>query len=308
MTKKPAPAPTAARSRKPPEPEPKKPAAAAARTKSNVPAIAQTAGLPATLRDRAVKDAGRGLSSAADDNLIPLIYCLTVNSPQASAKNPAYIEGARPGDLWLRGAQVPIIAAADEADSGAEFQPAYFGKEWLEWLPNRGGFAGRHPWNEGIPPSGARRIPNPERKGRLKWVLGENDLVESRFFAGHVRPLGDEEAHWLPYIIPFKGTGHTVARQWMNDANNLFLAGGSRPDPLWLHRYQILTQWKQNDAGEWYIPLVNYLGPIASEEHYERGERMNSAFSSGALQAAVDEDLAQQADHPAAAGTDPEEI
>lgn len=266
--------------KEPPRKEPPRKEPPPQRGRAQVPAVRREGGLPAALRERAKSDAGKGSSSLAEDNLIPLVYVLQSNSPQAQERNPAHIEGASAGSIWLRGADDPII----DGEEGAMFQPCYFGKEWLEWLPNRGGFVGRHDKR----PREAVQVEDPQRKGRMLWRLPNgNDVVETRFYAGYIWRPGEERA--LPYIVPFKGTGHSVARGFMNQINAKFEAGGERPDPSWLHVYQLTTTYRENDAGNWFLLQVGYVGPVTSEEEYDRGAKLNAAFASGAVKAQVDE-------------------
>lgn len=296
--KKPAPAPArAAPARRSPEQEARTRAPARPAPAQALSTAPRSAGLPAALRERAREHLGEGLSGAMEDNLVPLVYFLQPLSPAASPNNPAYVDGARPGDLWLRGADDPII----DGEAGAEFQPCYFGKEVLEWLPNRGGLVGRHK----IMPADAVQVENPQSKGRFVWKSRSgNELVESRFYAGFIRPLTETgDARWLPYILPFKGTGHQAGRELMSEGNKKFDAGGPEPDPIYLHRYRISTFWRKNDKGEWHQPKVEYLGPIATEDEFERGMRTHVAFRSGALKAQVDRD-----EQAPAGGSDPEDI
>ena len=73
----------------------------------------QKPALPAALADMMEKDAGKGVSTAQEDNLVPLIYVLQANSPQVNKRDERYIEGAEPGDFWLRNAPQPIVKGAE---------------------------------------------------------------------------------------------------------------------------------------------------------------------------------------------------
>src|SRR6202035_3091033 len=68
---------------------------------TNVTAL-RPGGPPAALADRMKADAGRGVSTAQEDNQVPLIYVLQPLSPQVDKRSEQYVEGAEPGDLWLR--------------------------------------------------------------------------------------------------------------------------------------------------------------------------------------------------------------
>src|SRR4051794_39468649 len=102
------------------------------RSQNKAVATSATSGsVPAHLRNKG----GVGLSTDVSDNLIPLIYILQPLSPQVMKKNPAYIEGAEAGDIWLKGASDPIV----KGDDGIIFCPCAFWKNHTEWRPREQG-------------------------------------------------------------------------------------------------------------------------------------------------------------------------
>ena len=90
-------------------------AASAKKLEANELVVAEgtKSALPAALAAMMEKDAGKGVSTAQEDNLVPLIYVLQTNSPQVNKRDERYIEGAEPGDLWLRNAPQPIVKGAE---------------------------------------------------------------------------------------------------------------------------------------------------------------------------------------------------
>src|SRR3972149_2403505 len=64
-------------------------------------------------------DAGQGISTAPEDNLVPLIYVLQATSPAVKKGDPSRIDGAEAGDFWLRNSSEPIVRGED----GLLFQP-----------------------------------------------------------------------------------------------------------------------------------------------------------------------------------------
>src|SRR6516165_1233067 len=94
--------------------------------KSQVP-MTTGAPLPAELADLAVVDAGRGVSTKAEDAITPLITILQNNSPQCDKRGPEYVDGAEPGRFWLRNAVDPI---RDEIIA----IPCAMARVWMEWL------------------------------------------------------------------------------------------------------------------------------------------------------------------------------
>lgn len=231
------------------------------------------------------KDSGRGLSQDASDNLVPLLYVLQPLSPQVIKKNPKYIQGAEAGDLWLRGMAEPIVKCDENDDeSGLIFQPCHFYKEWVEWVPRKdgGGFVGRHAEK---PDEAVQKASDPEKPNRQSWKLGDNDLVETRYFAGLVHmPDGAR----VPYIIPFSSTGHSVAKGWMFQMNQKQLPNGGGRPPMFGLLYRLTTVMRSNTEGEWFVIQVDeHLAAdgtnfVQTTEDYQKGKQIFEAFDSGA--------------------------
>src|ERR1700744_6508473 len=89
---------------------------------TTVATTATGSSLPSFMSAKVHADAGKGVSTASEDNIVPLIYVLQSGSPQVKKNNPDYIEGAGEGDLWLRNAPTPII----DGLKGILVQPCYF--------------------------------------------------------------------------------------------------------------------------------------------------------------------------------------
>ena len=226
---------------------------------------------PAHLADRMRKDAGRGVSKDQSDNLIPLIYVLQGQSPQVNKRGPDFIEGAEPGDIWLRNSPKPIV----KGEVGFYFQSCFFSKDWVEWVPRTkgGGYAGRHDQR----PDDAVEKPDPENPAKMKWTRPNgNHVIETRYHAG----LGHmPDGGRLPYVIPISSTGHTVSRGWMFSLNSKQV--GDVTAPAFASLWHITTKQKSNAAGDWFSMNVVDAGWV-SEADYDLGSALAAAFESGA--------------------------
>lgn len=238
---------------------------------------------PAELEDLLGADAGRGTSSAAEDNLVPLLYILQPLSPQVLTDNSAYIDGAVAGDIWLKNASDPVVPG----NEGVYFQPCWMYKKIVEWVPRvrGGGFVMSHD----VMPEGAKqktRDPQNPKKVPGFMTPDGNELVDTRYEAGFVWRNGVP----MPYVIPFKSTGHAVSRGWMNKRNSLVHNGSIMPS--WSHVYQLTTLHSSNASGEWYKVQVGEpiaLWSLAGKEiaggdvakAYELGRNLNTAFQAG---------------------------
>lgn len=230
------------------------------------------------LMNRMGKSRGRGLSKSQSDNMIPLIYILQAQSPQVLKKNPAYVNGAEAGDIWLRNAADPII----KGDDGMVFQPCAYYKEWVEWVPrdDGGGFVGRFsvtkPEHENEPPVNDVEEYTDDESGVTRWKRKNgNELVFTRYHIGYVI-RGNQS---LPFVVPLTSTGHTFSKQWMFLMNSQQLPDGSIPDSF-ACCYRLKVVPKSNKKGDWFAYDVQLEGWV-DDEQYAKGELLAKAFESG---------------------------
>lgn len=228
--------------------------------------------VPAFMAERAKADAGKGTSQLADDNLVPMVYLLQSGSPQTKSRDPDYIPGAKEGDIWLKNSGLPPI----DGDVGMLFQPCFFAKNWVEWKPNRGGFAGAH---DERPAEAAEKEIEVEGKLRKVWMLPSGNLVnEVRSHIGRVfLPDGSK----MPYVIPMTGSQHTVSRGWMARMNTKTIAGIDGPAPSWACLYRLKVKGRKNDDGSWVVYDIYDEGWVQTAEDYEAGAKLHASFASG---------------------------
>jgi len=82
-----------------------------------------------------------------------------------------------------------------------------------------------------------------------KWIRPTNgtELIEYRYHAGLVH-LDNQR---LPYIIPFKSTGHTVSKNWMSALRKPFPDGSGR-SRSYHSKYLLTTVHRTNKKGQWF--------------------------------------------------------
>lgn len=212
------------------------------------------------------KGPARGVSTAQEDNLIPLIYVLQAQSPQVLKKNQAYIQGAEAGDIWLRNASEPII----KGETGMEFQPCFFSKDWVEWIPrdDGGGYVGRH----ATLPEDAKRIEDKKNPKKVRFTSPRGtEYVETRYHVGNVI-RGNK---LIPFVIPLSSTGHNFSKQWM------FMMNGHDGADSFARKYRLFTKGLSNQQGDWFGWDVEDLGWV-DERTYKAGEALFTAFAQGA--------------------------
>lgn len=237
--------------------------------------------LPATtqLDDMMREDAGRGVSRDAADNLVPQIKVMQPLSPEIENNQ------GNPGDFLLEGKFV-------SGSIGIWFQPCAFIQMWLEFQPlvQGGGFVASHVFTtEDVLPAGASKVDR--FKVRMK---NGNEVIHYRQLAGIVW----DKSIPLEYVIAFKSTGHTIAREWNTRAGRLNRFTDGTPRALFAHVYHLTTSRRENAQGKWYVIDVGQgllLGsPEATEligdgrRAYQIGRSLASAFETGEKAAKVE--------------------
>lgn len=255
--------------------------------------VAMAGVMPSFMEEQARADQGKGVSTDQADNLVPLIYVLQANSPQVSRHKPeVYVQGAEPGDIWLKGAPSPIVKGGPD-EAGLLFQPCWFGKCVNEWIPRNadgsgGGFIARH----ATMPADAQEVlipgDKPGDKPRRKMMNQDrsHEYMETREHAG----FAITEAGPIPYIIALSSTGHQTSREWMPLMNRKVTPGGIKA-PSWAALYRITSRLRVRGNQNWFMLQVADAGPKGTAmwvdlEGYQRGKTLYEAFASGTKQAA----------------------
>lgn len=240
------------------------------------------------------QDSGRGVSTAAEDNIIPLIYILQAQSPQAMRQKQEYIKGAEAGNIWPRGTKILI----DGENDGLTVIPVAFSKWWMEWRPDRGGLVARHVYKATAEdkgrPVGTIWEQDPKDPSLGRWQHGDNDIVETR---EHV-VLALINGEWQGYVISMSGSNHTASRSWMGLLKGKKIPGGSARAASFSYVYTMTTIPKTNDKGDWFGWLVEdgfegsgeqtFVGDIdGGTELYVMARQLAKDFESGAKVADV---------------------
>lgn len=223
-------------------------------------------------------DSGKGLSTAVEDNIVPLIYILQSNSPQVQKKGENYVEGAEAGMIWFRGTKTVV-----SGDDGIPVVPVHWDKAWIEWLPDRGGFVARHKEK----PEDATQQTDPQNPKKKRWVRRNgNTVVETR---EHV--VIDLETFDRPmaFVIPMSGSGHGASRAWMTNMNTKFIPGTDIKAPSYGYIYRMKLQFRTNDQGDWFMWDVVDGGEdetplqLSDPTVYRMARQIQADFESGKL-------------------------
>ena len=260
----------------PPAPAPKKAEAPKTPEKTNLPAKTSTApGVPAHLAAKIAASEGRGVSTARDDNILPLVYVLQKGSPCVDERSEAFVPGAKPGELWVRGTEKVISGT-----KGWVVQPCAFLKCWIEWGAKRGdGFKARHP--ERPDEAEEKVVKDDQGRDQTVWAMPNgNVVVETR----EHYVLDGKDA----YCIPMTSTQHTVSRGWMSMMNQ-FRDDAGRPLDSFARKYLLTTIKREKDTNTWYVIKVADAGWVDTAEQYDTGAALYQAVMSGEKVADTDD-------------------
>lgn len=230
------------------------------------------AGVPAHLSSVIISDAGKGVSTAVEDNIVPLVRVLQPLSKALQKNNPDFIQGAMAGDILLKNSAKPLV----KGDEGFLFQPCYFAKAWVIRIPlaNGGGFVGQ----SNDLPKEAIGTPSTRNPSITEYKMPNgNEVIETRYHSGFVHLDGGTR---LPYVIPMSSTGHTASKNWMFLMSNKRIEG--KPAPSFASLYRLKTRDRSNASGTWSTWDISDAGWVQNEEDYLRGKALFEAFDNGA--------------------------
>lgn len=255
----------------PPKPAPGKAVVRGGASKDVVDAAAQE-----ELMKMMAGDSGKGVSTAIEDNVVPLIYILQALSPQVQKKKEEYIDGAEAGMIWFRGTKDVV-----PGEEGIPVVPCHFSKCWIEWQPNRGGFVARHDDR----PAAAVLTTDPENPKRKFWKMPSgNIVVETR---EHVVLVLDVFDRPMPFVIPMSGSGHGSSRAWMTLQNRKVVPGTDLKAPSFAYIYRMKLQFRTNADGDWFmwdiIDENDEPTMLTDPATYRLARQIESDFSTGKL-------------------------
>lgn len=237
---------------------------------------------------------GAGVSSAAEDNVIPLIYVLQDNSKFVKQGRADYVQGATPGQLLLRNAPQPLV----DGREGVPYQIAHKSKSFVEWVPRSagGGLVEKHAMliterdKDGKEtlrlPDGRKvnKVPHPENPKRTILKLDNgNEIVETRQWIGFM--LAGENP--IPYALNIKGADHTIERALNSQMGQIINPKTKKPYSVFRHIVRIRTVPRQNPMGSWY-GLEFIIERKANDDESLRGLQLFQAIERGEKQAAAD--------------------
>jgi hypothetical protein len=170
----------------------------------------------------------------SDAYAIPFLRILQSNSPQVNEDEESYIDGAKPGMFFntvsrkVYGKEVKVI-------------PIRYKRDFVEWRPDRGGFAGNH----GADPS---LLEECTRNERNQDVLPNGNVLQDT--RNHFVMIADSIEDG-PMVFSLTSTGIRHSKNWMSSMVALRLENGKKP-PMFYSIWELRTVINENDEGKWY--------------------------------------------------------
>ena len=249
----------------------------------------EVAAIDEDLKSMMEQDAGRGVSTKASDNVVPLIYLLQAQSPQCLRQHANYVspgvngeKGAIAGNLWFRGTKDLV----DGEGAGMLAQLCHFRVVWNEWGPERGdGLKARHDER----PEDAELVVDPKNDKKKKWVMPDtgNVVVETREHAVLIHGVYDSPS---PFIIAMSGSNHQPAKQWMTDIGRKRIPDTDKRASLWAFMWRIKTIPRTDGENNWFSYTIEDEEQMVDIGAYRLGRQLHDDFEKGLKKADVAED------------------
>jgi len=179
---------------------------------------------------------------------IPFIRVLQKLSPQLDKRKPEYIAEAEEGMFFntitheVYGNEIEVVVGK-------------FEQIFIEWRPDRGGFAGYHS------PENAERLAATRAFGQMKTATG-NILQENYVYM--VLVAGHEKEGIC--VLSLASTALKVAREWNRLMSTHVMPNGQRALPYYLV-WKLVTEYQENDKGTWYRPRPMFSRYVQEQEY-----------------------------------------
>ena len=201
--------------------------------------------------------AGDGLggfeSMNADVIAFPFIRVLQQLSPQLNKKKPEYVPGAEAGMLFNN-------VSNKLYEVPAEIVVGRFDRYFIEWKPDRGGFAGAH-LPEEIQAMGANGLLKRDDRNRLYDPRSKNIFADTYVYYIMFTELpGDGVC-----LLSLSSTQLKEARRWNRLLLSTFIPGTNRRAQPYFLRWNITTLEMSNDKGDWCGLKVDFAGFVGPE-------------------------------------------
>jgi len=219
--------------------------------------------------------AASGFEEADNESYaVPFLTILQSLSPQLDKNKGEYVKGSEVGNIFN--------TATGELFEALTVIPCHFRRQFLEWLPDRGGFAGAHDVVEG-----QSMLATTKRNDKGQDVLPNgNVLVDTReHFVLVVTDSGVTERA----MISMSSTQMKKSKRWMTLMQNIKFPRKDDPTqmytpPMYSHSYKLGAVYESNDKGSWYGWTVEKVGLLENTALYTEAKAFRDSIVSGAVE------------------------
>lgn len=252
---------------------------ARAAEKTQLPSVPSAPGLPAELMTDMLADAGMGVSTDPNEVGIPFLYILQDLSPQVKKRDEAYIEGAEVGDIYNNVTREVIPAAV-----GIDWIEVGFEAAQVEWKPNRGGFAGKHPHTTPL----RDQVKMTQDGDKMVPMLPNgNILTETKYHYGLYRRAATADTPagmWEPAVIGMASSMIKSSRELEGMKKRLRLPNNAVA-PSFAVVYHFKTSLVAKNNNEWFVWKITQ-GTWVDSEIYRVARELAQQVASGAIKTA----------------------
>lgn len=241
-------------------------------TKSTEVAVVEPVNqLPAHLQQDMNDVAGLGNSEDSRDRSMPFFSILQKGSPQVDPEAAEYISGAIAG--------MCLNTATGQIYSGKEGVPLIMcgsSRQFVEWKPNRQGWAGSHPFDiDHVRKLGAKKTKvMVEGKERIQITMPNSNILTETLYVFVI-------LDGAPAVIGAASTAIGPMRKW-NDYRLAQKFPGSRNNmPSFAKSYLATTIYEKNESGNWYNWAFKDGGFVTDASLYAEAKKFAIAIATG---------------------------
>lgn len=191
-----------------------------------------------------MRDARGGMETMSREDLaIPRLGILQGLSPQMDPRDPAYIEGAKIGQIFEN-----INRKVWDGEKGILLVLVQFNKTDVEWKPKRGGFVKAHPATANIFATTTRD----EKTGDNVLPNGNNIVPTVEYYAFLV---DEEEETYEQCLLSMAKTDMKEARRLATVVSTFQIQLENKAwitPALFFRAFRFTTVPKKNDKGSWF--------------------------------------------------------